>query len=192
MKRDEGLDRRERAARVERAQRLDVSFEIVPKNVSYENKPNKSPVSDVRVIGNEIGCRQIELFLVVPPLLSSSIPSRSTVHPSFLLSTSSLSFLLYFFFPFVPFSSFFFSSLHFNGMFRVLPSFLVFFFLIVAVVVCTFLRYTRERSCRSHSRCTRVSFSTGCRRESQVRTFPGKKYPIFPCRSKRAAKRGEE
>lgn len=86
----------------------------------------------------------------------------------------------------------FFSSLHFNGMFRVLPSFLVFFFLIVAVVVCTFLRYTRERSCRSHSRCTRVSFSTGCRRESQVRTFPGKKYPIFPCRSKRAAKRGEE
>lgn len=87
---------------------------------------------------------------------------------------------------------FFFSSLHFNGMFRVLPSFLVFFFLIVAVVVFTFLRYTRERSCRSHSRCTRVSFSTGCRRESQVRTFPGKKYPIFPCRSKRAAKRGEE
>lgn len=83
-----------------------------------------------------------------PPLLSSSIPSRSTVHPSFLLSTSSLSFLLYFFFPFVPFPSFFFSSLHFNGMFRVLPSFLVFFFLIVAVVVCTFLRYTRERSCR--------------------------------------------
>lgn len=45
---------RERAAGVER---LDFSFEIVPKNVSYENKPNKSPVSDVRVIGNEIGCR---------------------------------------------------------------------------------------------------------------------------------------
>ena len=40
-----------------RGWRLDFSFEIVPKNVSYENKPNKSPVSDVRVIGNEIGCR---------------------------------------------------------------------------------------------------------------------------------------
>lgn len=53
-------------------------------------------------------------------------------------------------FSFLSFRSllFFFSSLHFNGMFRVLPSFLVFFFLIVAVVVCTFLRYTRERSCR--------------------------------------------
>lgn len=119
------------------------------------------------------------LFLLHPSPLDQpfTLPSFFRRHP--------FRFFSIFFFPF-----FFFSSLHFNGMFRMLPSLLVFFFLIVAVVVCTFLRYT-ERSCRSH-RCTRVSFSTGCRRESQVRTFPGKKYPIFPCRSKRAAKRGEE
>lgn len=41
-----------------RAQRArDSAFEIVPKNIPYENKPNKPRVSDVRVIGNEIGCR---------------------------------------------------------------------------------------------------------------------------------------
>lgn len=88
------------------------------------------------------------LFLLHPSPLDQPL-----VHSSFLLSTSSLSFLSLFF-SFLFFSFLFFSSLHFNGMFRVLPSLLVFFFLIVAVVVvCTFLRYTRERSCRSH-RCT--------------------------------------
>lgn len=59
MEQDGERDGEEKAAGVAQArvQRLDFSFEIVPKNVPYENKPNKSRVSDVHVIGNEIGCR---------------------------------------------------------------------------------------------------------------------------------------
>ena len=88
------------------------------------------------------------------PFSSPSIPSRSTSRSLFLPSFDVIPFVSSLFFSFFFFSFLFFSSLHFNGMFRVLPSLLVFFFLIVAVVVvCTFLRYTRERSCRSH-RCT--------------------------------------
>lgn len=33
-----------------------LAFEVLPKNIPYENKTNKSRVSDVYVMGNEIGC----------------------------------------------------------------------------------------------------------------------------------------
>lgn len=33
-----------------------LAFEVLPKNIPYENKTNKSRASDVYVMGNEIGC----------------------------------------------------------------------------------------------------------------------------------------
>ena len=61
---------------------------------------------------------------------------------------------------------------------------------VVDVVVCTFcVTLAKERNSAGSSD-VRASCSTGCRRKSQVRTFPGKKYPIFPCRSKARRKKG--
>jgi len=36
--------------------RARLAFEVLPKNIPYENKTNKSRASDVYVMGNEIGC----------------------------------------------------------------------------------------------------------------------------------------
>ena len=64
-------------------------------------------------------------------------------------------------------------------------------FVAVVDVVCTMFGVTLaiERNSAGPSD-VRASCSTGCRRKSQVRTFPGKKYPIFPCRSKARRKKG--
>ena len=40
-------------------------FEATPKNIPYKNKANKSRASDVYLMGNEIGCRCIRLFLSI-------------------------------------------------------------------------------------------------------------------------------
>jgi len=50
-----GRERLERTTS-ETARRTRLAFEVLPKNIPYENKTNKSRASDVYVMGNEIGC----------------------------------------------------------------------------------------------------------------------------------------